>query len=147
MSDSNTHLDIPSDALVVYVDETGDPVYGNPRNPVFGLGGCAVLGREIDDLIRAPWSTVRLAVGGSLTAPLHASDVERRLVPRKEVAIRQYFDVCFDAPLCGHLFQCNHVRPHRSLERSSRMDHGARDVSADCRPRALDSVPIPNSHI
>lgn len=93
MSGPNTHLDIPPDALVVYVDEAGDPLYGNPSNPMFGLGGCAVLGREIEALIKAPWSSVRLAVCGGSTAQLHAAALEHRLTRRNEAVIRHYFDV------------------------------------------------------
>jgi Protein of unknown function (DUF3800) len=91
-SSDDTQLTIQPDALVFYADETGDPIYGNPCNPVFGLGGCAVHGREIVDLIAAPWSHVRTAIGRSPTARLHAAEVERRLTKRKEAAIRQYFN-------------------------------------------------------
>jgi hypothetical protein len=42
-------------------------------------------------VVRELWAAVRTAVAGNPTTPLHAKDVERRLTPRKEAAIREYF--------------------------------------------------------
>ena len=56
-----------------------------------GLGGCAVFARDLEAVVRGPWSAVRTAVAGNPTTPLHAKDVERRLIPRKEAAIRKFF--------------------------------------------------------
>jgi len=58
--------------LAVFVDDTGHEalVMGHP---VYGLGGCAVLGRDIERLINQPWGEVRRRVTGSTDAQLHAN--------------------------------------------------------------------------
>jgi hypothetical protein len=38
-------------SLLVFIDETGNEDYSDPKNPTFGRGGCAVLGV---DYSRAP---------------------------------------------------------------------------------------------
>jgi hypothetical protein len=84
-------LKLPNDCMVVFIDDTGDPAYRDQVNPVFGLGGCAVLVRDLDPLIRQPWARVRTIVGGRAGARLHATSVERRMTRRKETAIRAFF--------------------------------------------------------
>jgi hypothetical protein len=88
---SGDELSCSADGLLVFVDDTGDPTYHDPGNPIFVLGGCALLARDINTVIRKPWAAVRSAVAGDPTTPLHAKDVERRLIPRKEAAIRKFF--------------------------------------------------------
>ena len=43
-------LKLANDCLVVFIDDTGDPAYRDRVNPVFGLGGCAVLVRDLDPI-------------------------------------------------------------------------------------------------
>ena len=66
-----------SHSFVVFIDETGDEKFGQPIRPVFGFGGCAVLGADLDRFIHVPWRTVRHAINGSPDAPLHAADLPR----------------------------------------------------------------------
>jgi hypothetical protein len=84
-------LNPSADCLLAFIDDTGDPTYRDPVNPVFGLGGCAVLARDLDLVIRQPWARVRTAVGGRANARLHAKSAERRMTRRKETAIRAFF--------------------------------------------------------
>jgi hypothetical protein len=86
------HLVPAGDALLAFIDDTGDPAYRDPVNPVFGLGGCVVLARDLDRLIRHPWRDVRTALAGSATATVHATEAEWRLSKVKEIAIRTFFN-------------------------------------------------------
>jgi hypothetical protein len=81
----------PANCLLAFLDDTGDPAYRDPINPVFGLGGCAVLVRDLDRSVRGPWASVRTALGGRPDARLHATAVERRMTTRKEAAVRTFF--------------------------------------------------------
>ena len=49
--------------LAVFVDDTGHEDLPN-AHPVYGLGGCAVLGRDIEQVIRGPWKEIRKRVTG-----------------------------------------------------------------------------------
>lgn len=80
----------PND-LLIFLDETGDETFGDAGNPVFGLGGIAVLGCELVSLVEQPWCAVRSVFGRKPDAPLHANKVERRLNQRKEEAIIRFF--------------------------------------------------------
>ena len=91
------HLVPAGDALLAFIDDTGDPAYRDPVNPVFGLGGCVVLARDLDRLIRHPWRDVRTALAGSATATVHATEAEWRLSKVKEIAIRTFFNEHFSA--------------------------------------------------
>src|SRR5262245_41603712 len=66
------HLVVPRRSLVFFVDDTGheELVKGHP---VYGLGGCAVMGRDLDRLLKIPWRRVREHVTGSPDTPLHAN--------------------------------------------------------------------------
>lgn len=66
-------LILPPTCYVVFVDETGHEQLRDPHHPVFGLGGCGLLVRDLEHVIRRPWQQVRQAVLGSTDAPLHAS--------------------------------------------------------------------------
>jgi hypothetical protein len=52
-------LDLPTDCLVVFVDETGDELLKDPVQKVFGLAGCAVMAADLDRVVREPWLEVR----------------------------------------------------------------------------------------
>jgi hypothetical protein len=58
--------------LIFYIDETGHEKLLR-KEPVYGLGGCAVLGHDLDRLIFQPWRSVRRVITGSADTPLHAS--------------------------------------------------------------------------
>ena len=64
-------LEIAGRCLAVFVDETGhEELKGQP---VYGLGGCAALGRDIKSFLVDPWREVRRRVAGSPDAQLHAN--------------------------------------------------------------------------
>jgi hypothetical protein len=58
--------------LMVFVDDTGHEALA-PGHVVYGLGGCAALGRDLGRLIQRPWRGIRERVTGSPDTPLHAN--------------------------------------------------------------------------
>jgi hypothetical protein len=69
---SSDDLILPDRCLAVFVDDTGHEALVR-GHPVYGLGGCAVLGRDLVRLIWQPWKAIRMRVTGSPDTPLHAS--------------------------------------------------------------------------
>jgi len=65
-------LTLPEDCLAVFVDDTGHEALVD-GHPVYGLGGCAALVRDLESTIRGPWRDVRRQVTGSSDTPLHAN--------------------------------------------------------------------------
>lgn len=70
-------LTISDYTFVVFIDETGDDKCADPRRPVFGFGGCGVLGVNLELFIHAPWRAVRQKIHGSAETPLHAAEMPR----------------------------------------------------------------------
>jgi hypothetical protein len=66
-------LKLPNDCLAVFADDTGHETLVEGQ-PVYGLGGCAVLAQNLDAVIQSPWREIRRLVTGSPDTPLHASD-------------------------------------------------------------------------
>jgi hypothetical protein len=65
-------------SLAVFVDDTGHESLNG--QPVYGLGGCAVLGRDYERFINKPWRAVRKRIAGSSDAQLHANKFSRKAV-------------------------------------------------------------------
>jgi hypothetical protein len=79
-------LSVPDDCLVVFIDDVGHEALLADQQ-VYGLGGCAVLGRDLDAIIRTPSREIRRQVTGSPDTPLHASSF-----PKKHAAaVGQFF--------------------------------------------------------
>ena len=66
------NLILPDRCLAVFVDDTGHEALV-PDHPVYGLGGCAVMGRDLVRLIRQPWKHLRNQIAGTPDTPLHAA--------------------------------------------------------------------------
>jgi hypothetical protein len=76
--------------LAVFVDDTGHE--GLVRGqPVYGLGGCAALGRDLDRLIYQPWRDLRKRVTGSPDIRLHANSFPRIAAPGDFEAVAKFF--------------------------------------------------------
>ncbi len=86
-----TTLHLQGDELLFFIDDAGDDRFADPGNRLFALAGCAVHARDLTAHVHVPWTAVRHALGGSPTARLHATKVERRLSPRKQAALIDYF--------------------------------------------------------
>src|SRR5665213_2960137 len=64
--------------LMVFCDETGDERYADTRYPVFGRGGCIVMGAEYQNRVVRPWQKLlRQIEWGS--RPFHTSEFVQRL--------------------------------------------------------------------
>ncbi|MRG71112.1 DUF3800 domain-containing protein [Alphaproteobacteria bacterium HT1-32] len=63
--------------LMVFIDETGNEDYSDPKNPTFGRGGCAVMGRDYRKLIKKPWRRLKRERLGGANKPFHATDFEQ----------------------------------------------------------------------
>ncbi|MFN3224738.1 MAG: DUF3800 domain-containing protein [Hyphomicrobiales bacterium] len=70
-------LNLTPRTLVVFVDETGNEDYSDPRNPTFGRGGCAVLGSDYVRLIKKPWRKLKREALGGASKHFHATDFEQ----------------------------------------------------------------------
>jgi hypothetical protein len=68
-------IEIPNRTLIVGLDETGCEDYKDNRNPVFGLGGCAVLAMDYYRHLDYPWKEIKEDYFGGAGKPLHASDL------------------------------------------------------------------------
>jgi hypothetical protein len=85
-------LVLPDRCLAVFVDDTGHEALV-PGHPVYGLGGCAVMGRDLARLIWQPWKEIRRRVTGSPDTPLHASEFPRLAKPGDIEAAAEFFRV------------------------------------------------------
>jgi hypothetical protein len=81
---------IADQSLVVFVDDTGHEALVS-GHPVYGLGGCAVMAGDLDQLIRHPWHEVRRKVTGSTDTPLHAAAFARTATPEQIEAVAAFF--------------------------------------------------------
>jgi hypothetical protein len=76
--------------LAVFVDDTGHEELAKTHQ-VYGLGGCAALGRDIERLIHRPWKELRRRITGSPDAPLHAHEFPTIARPNDFEAVAQFF--------------------------------------------------------
>jgi hypothetical protein len=70
------HVEISPTMLVVFIDDTGNQSLPE-QDPIYGLGGCAILGRDYIQQIYDPWREVRRKVTGCPDTPLHAADFSK----------------------------------------------------------------------
>jgi hypothetical protein len=61
--------------------------------PVYGLGGCAALARDLDRTICSPWRELCRRVTGSPDTPLHASDFAEFAARENIEAVAEFFRV------------------------------------------------------
>jgi hypothetical protein len=87
MEDQNFSYDL--DCLLMFVDDTGhERLKGHP---MYGLGGCAVLGRDYQRVIVEPWLRRRAGTTGSAETPLHAADFGRIASKANMAAMNRFF--------------------------------------------------------
>ena len=70
-------LKLTPDTLVVFIDETGNEDYSDPKNPTFGRGGCAVRGHEYRRMLKQPWRELKRESLGGANKPFHATEFEQ----------------------------------------------------------------------
>jgi hypothetical protein len=67
-------LVLNQDTLAVFIDDTGHETFAGQN--VYGLGGCAVLGGDLDWIVRRPWREVRHQITGKRDQALHAATLK-----------------------------------------------------------------------
>jgi Protein of unknown function (DUF3800) len=77
-------LQLVPDTLLIFLDETGDEKYSDPKHPVFGIGGCALTSNEYASRMVGPWEALKNDVLGLAGQPFHAVDFERARRPRQQ---------------------------------------------------------------
>jgi hypothetical protein len=84
-------LPLTARTLLVFIDETGNEDYSDPKNPTFGRGGCAVMGAEYRSKIVKPWRRLKREKLGGAIKPFHAADFEHsRPAMRQILAINRF---------------------------------------------------------
>lgn len=83
------NLILPENCLVVFVDDTGHEELKGQA--FYGLGGCAVLARNLEAVVREPWRDVRRSVTGSPDEPLHAAKFGRDATADQIEAVANFF--------------------------------------------------------
>lgn len=68
---------IPRSNLLIFLDETGDEGYSDPKHPVFGIGGCALISDEYLRRFRPQWNRLKRDILNLADAPFHAVEFER----------------------------------------------------------------------
>jgi Protein of unknown function (DUF3800) len=85
-----TEFKAAPDSLLVFLDETG-----HERMPkghtYYGIGGCAVLFRDYDQLVARPWRAFRQFVIGNADAHLHAFEFGRDATTEQLEAFGAFF--------------------------------------------------------
>jgi len=66
-------LKVQANSLLIFLDETGHEELRDPQYPVFGIGGCAVMGFAYDRFIRNPWKKMKADYFGGHDVALHAT--------------------------------------------------------------------------
>lgn len=83
-------LILSPETLVFFIDDTGHERLV-PDQPIYGLGGCGVMARDLDIALNAPWRDVRRLVTGSTDAPLHAAQFSMSPAPDHIKAVAAFF--------------------------------------------------------
>jgi len=83
-------LNLADQSLVAFVDDTGHEALV-PGHPVYGLGGCAVMAGDLDQVLRRPWHEVRRKVTGSADTPLHAAAFARTATAGQIETVAAFF--------------------------------------------------------
>jgi hypothetical protein len=78
------------DCLMFFIDETGHEAFADPKYPVFGIGGCAVMAGAVDTVLKQPWRAMKAKHFGGADVPLHASDL-RTPTPEQLLALSSFF--------------------------------------------------------
>ncbi len=77
--------------LLIFLDETGEESFNDPKAPFFGFGGIVIPCRDYFTQVEIPWHKLKTVNFEGPDNPLHASDLGH---PSKEVvdAFNEFFD-------------------------------------------------------
>ena len=73
-----------------FCDETGHEGFADPKFPVFGFGGVAIMAGAVEAVVSDPWRAMKSQHFGGADIPLHASDLRNPTKAQLE-ALRQFF--------------------------------------------------------
>lgn len=76
--------------LLAFVDETGHELFSDPKHPVFGLGGCALLVGEYVNRVRPMWLRLKGQYFGNANVSLHAAELSSP-TPEQITALSGFF--------------------------------------------------------
>src|SRR5215472_11279317 len=82
-------LFLKPDCLAVFIDDTGpEQLKGHA---IYGLGGCAVLGKDYQRIIIDPWLRRREGRYGTAAAPMHAAEYGHGATRANIAAMNRFF--------------------------------------------------------
>ena len=76
--------------LLFFIDETGHEDFADPKYPVFGLGGCAVMSSGADISVNDAWRSMKAEFFGGANIPLHANELDNP-TPQQLAALSRFF--------------------------------------------------------
>ena len=133
--------------LLVFVDETGHEDYADPNYPVFGRGGCMVMGSEYNNRIVRPWKKMLQEIDWGDT-PFHTSEFVQRLRSLDKATCKAQIESINQ--LARHGFYRFAVTTNSKIEFPSEVDGHAvvsgglgnfvRRVVASCNPSSVAVV-------
>jgi hypothetical protein len=87
---TEVRLQVRPNCLIFFMDETGHEEFADPAHPVFGIGGCAIMARDVRRVIEEPWRTMKALHFAGPDSPLHASNL-RTATPAQQAAVGEFF--------------------------------------------------------
>ena len=88
--DESGMLQPTPNCLLAFIDDTGHEELNGQT--VYGLGGCAILAKELESAINVPWRAVRKFVTGDADKPLHANEFSRCHTKEQVDAVAHFFE-------------------------------------------------------
>ena len=87
---SDARLQVHPNCLMFFMDETGHEEFADRAYPVFGIGGIAIMARDVVRVIEEPWRLLKAQHFADPDRPLHASKL-RHATLAQQAAIGDFF--------------------------------------------------------
>jgi hypothetical protein len=81
---------VRQDCLMFFCDDTGHEDFRDPKFPVFGIGGCAIMAGAVEHVLKRPWRALKAEHFGGSDVPLHASGLSTPTQPQLD-ALDRFF--------------------------------------------------------
>src|SRR4051794_30863553 len=89
-------LRLPPRSLMIFIDETGNDDFSDPRNPTFGRSGCGALAGRYKLRIVKPWRRLKRERLGGAKKLFHATDFEQGRPTMHQIAgINNFMSLSF----------------------------------------------------
>ena len=119
-------LNITPRMLAVFIDETGNEDFSDPNFPIFGRGGCAIIGSSYQRIIEKPWHSLKKQILGTDKKHFHTVEFAQTRPNKLQIeAINTFVKGKFH-----RFFAYN----HKNTNRSESID-GHKAVSISLIPR------------